>query len=268
MAKKKYYVVWKGVKPGIYDSWPECQQQVVGFPEADYKSFKSKSEAEFAYKNRDQVKAELKAKKKPSFYVVWEGHNPGIYTDWDQARKQISGFVKPKFKTFGSQEIATKAFNEGPENYIGKDLRKTQNLSKAEIEKYGEPDLMSFAVDAAHSSRTGLFEYQGVITESGTQIFHAGPYPNGSNNIGEFLAIVHALAYLKKSKSDLPIYSDSKTAMAWVRNKQAKTTVTDKKTMSLVKRGEKWLRENEYKNPILKWHTKVWGEIPADFGRK
>jgi ribonuclease HI len=268
MAKQKYYVVWKGHQPGIYTSWPDCQEQVVGFPEADYKSFKTKAEAEFAYKNRETVKKELKAKKKTMYYVVWEGVTPGIYTDWDEARKQLSGFKKPVFQTFASKETAEQAFKDGPEKYKGKDYKNTKKLSKADLEKYGDPIELSLAVDAAHSSRTQMFEYQGVITESGTRVFHAGPFPNGSNNVGEFLAIVHGLAYLKKNRSDLPIYSDSKTAMAWVRDKAAKTMVKDKKTMELVKRGEKWLKENKYPNQILKWHTKVWGEIPADFGRK
>ena len=151
---------------------------------------------------------------------------------------------------------------------MGRDFRKVRDMSDVELEKYGKPNPMSLSVDAASSSRTNEFEYQGVITDSGTRVFHAGPFKDGSNNIGEFLAIVHALAYLKKSRSDLPVYSDSRTAMSWVKNKKAKTTVTNKKTLELVKRGEKWLRENDYPNTILKWHTKVWGEIPADFGRK
>ncbi len=266
--KKKYYVVWDGHEPGIYPSWEACQEQINGFPGADYKSYKSKEEAEAAYYNRDAAKKKIKAKKKQKYYVVWEGFKPGIYTDWDEAKKQITGAIKPIYKTFGSKEIAEKAFKEGPENYKGKDFRKTKNLSVEELERIGQPIPESLSVDAAANSRTGVFEYQGVITDSKTLVFHAGPFQNGSNNVGEFLAIVHALAYLKKSRSDLPIYTDSRTAMAWVRNKKAKTLVTNPKTLQLVKRAENWLKNNTWNNPILKWETKVWGEIPADFGRK
>jgi ribonuclease HI len=35
-----------------------------------------------------------------------------------------------------------------------------------------------------------------------------------------------------------------------------------------MERAEKWLLSNEFSNEILKWETKAWGEIPADFGRK
>jgi len=268
MAKKKYYVVWNGHTPGIYPTWKSCQEQINGFPSADYKSYSSKSEAESAYRDRDTAKAKIKAKKKPTYYVVWQGNTPGIYTDWDEAKKQIDGAIKPIYKSFGSKEIAEKAYREGPENYKGKDFRKTKNLSVADLERIGQPDPLSISVDAAANSRTGLFEYQGVVTDSKTLLFHAGPFQNGSNNVGEFLAIVHGLAYLKKSRSDIPIYTDSRTAMAWVRNKKSKTLVTDPKTLQLVTRAENWLKANTWNNPILKWETKVWGEIPADFGRK
>lgn len=33
----KYYAVVKGIKPGVYNSWPECEAQVKGFPGASYK---------------------------------------------------------------------------------------------------------------------------------------------------------------------------------------------------------------------------------------
>ena len=46
MAKKqKYYVVWKGRKKGIYNTWEECKQQTFGFDGAQYKSFESEVEA-------------------------------------------------------------------------------------------------------------------------------------------------------------------------------------------------------------------------------
>ena len=105
------------------------------------------------------------------------------------------------------------------------------------------------------------------------QIFIQGPFKEGTNNIGEFLAIVHGLAFLKKKKAhNYPIYTDSKIAMSWVKKKQCRTNITftkdNKELLDLIKRAEIWLKENSYTNPILKWETKAWGEIPADFGRK
>ena len=116
-------------------------------------------------------------------------------------------------------------------------------------------------------------EYRGVLTHNKKEIFIKGPYNKGTNNIGEFLALVHGIALLKsKNKEDIPIYSDSKIAMSWVKKKQCRTNIvfdaSNKDLLELIKRAENWLKENTFKNPILKWETKAWGEIPADFGRK
>ena len=130
----------------------------------------------------------------------------------------------------------------------------------------------SLSVDAACSGNPGRMEYRGVYTDSGEEIFHVGPFEQGTNNIGEFLALVHGLALLKKQNSPLPVYSDSVSAMAWVRNKKAKTTLikneVNQSLFELVERAEKWLKTNTYTTTILKWETQDWGEIPADFGRK
>jgi ribonuclease HI len=95
----------------------------------------------------------------------------------------------------------------------------------------------------------------------------------GTNNIGEFLAIVHALAlYKQKGLTTRPIYTDSVTAMGWVKKKKANTKLEQNaktaKLYELIQRAETWLQQNTYSNPIIKWETEDWGEIPADFGRK
>ena len=266
MAKQKYYVVWIGKKPGIYDSWAKCQEQVNGFPNAEYKSFTRKEDAERAFKDIEAYKSGLSPKKK-TFYVVWEGFKPGVYDNWETAHQQLNGFTKPVFKAFGSEQLALEAFNSGPENYTGRSFKKTIDMTEEEKKIYGYPDPLSICVDAASNDK-GTFEYRGVITESGTEIFHFGPQEGGSNNVGEFLALVHGLAYLKKNRSALKIYSDSKYALKWVKNKKANTKVTDTTTLQLVQRAEEWLNKNDFPNELIKWQTKFWGEIPADFGRK
>jgi ribonuclease HI len=114
-------------------------------------------------------------------------------------------------------------------------------------------------------------EYRGVHLPSGKQVFHFGPI-QGTNNIGEFLAVVHALALMKQKGISMPIYSDSRTALAWVRNRKAKTTLArtpeTEEALELVARAENWLRTNGVNVTIEKWDTDNWGEIPADFGRK
>ncbi|MPM99650.1 Ribonuclease H [bioreactor metagenome] len=134
------------------------------------------------------------------------------------------------------------------------------------------PVTESLSVDAACSGNPGNMEYRGVYTKTGEQVFHQGPFPEGTNNIGEFLALVHGIALLKQKNLSMPIYTDSRTAMAWVKKKKAKTelerTARNEHLFDLIDRAEKWLVENEYSTEILKWHTEAWGEIPADFGRK
>lgn len=207
MAKKKWYVVWKGLETGVFDSWPDCKKQTEGFEGALYKSFDTRDDAMAAYRS-----------------VAWQ--------------------------------------------YIGKNKKKTAAVfpeSKGIIQN-------SLSVDAACSGNPGLMEYRGVYTKSREEIFHIGPFEKATNNIGEFLALVHGLALLKKQNSGMPIYSDSVNAILWVKNKKCKTKLeaTEKngKIFDLIQRAENWLKENTYTTTILKWETAKWGEIPADFGRK
>lgn len=204
--------------------------------------------------------------KKKKYYVVWEGHNPGIYEDWTTAQAEIANFPKPKYKSYPTLESAVKAFRNGWEAEYKNRKTKSSKIKSAYIPR-------SISVDAASSGNPGRVEYQGVWTHNKKQIFHAGPFEYGTNNLGEFLALVHALALLdKQEKYDIPIYSDSRTAMAWVRNKKVNTTLKrtnrNKEIFTLVDRALEWIKAHQVKNKILKWETKVWGEIPADFGRK
>ncbi len=212
------------------------------------------------------------AKSKKKYYVVWEGYEPGIYDTWDKCKQQVQGFEGARYKSFKSKELADEAYYSDSRDYIGKNVAKDTGLSKAELAKIGQPRYPSIAVDAACSGNPGVLEYQGVDAASGIQLFHQGPFPRGTVNLGEFLALVHGLAHLKKANSKIPIYTDSRTARAWVRNKKIKTTMVRNRSnaylFSLVDRAVLWLKNNKWENEILKWETKAWGEIPADFGRK
>lgn len=220
-AKKKYYVVWHGVEPGIYNSWPKCQEQIKGFEGALYKSFDSEEEAEEAYHS-----------------------SPYLY-------------IKPR-----NSEAAEKKdkLQNPPSN-------RTDTVLPLPLEVKAE----ALAVDAACSGNPGPMEYRGVYLKTGQEVFHYGPV-HGTNNIGEFLAIVHGLALLKQKGAAMTIYSDSRNALLWVKNKKCKTklerTAKTEQLFQLIERAELWLKENTYNIPLLKWETEKWGEIPADFGRK
>jgi ribonuclease HI len=209
--------------------------------------------------------------KKNKFFVVWDGYEPGIYKTWDECKQQTHGYPEAKFKAFENLADAQEAFLSPYWDFIGKN--KKPETGNAELRaKVGEPIADSISVDAACSGNPGKMEYQGVYTKTKEKIFLQGPFENATNNIGEFLALVHALALLKQKNSDLPIYSDSLTAIGWVKKKKTKTLLeksdNNKIVFELIERAEKWLANNTYTTQILKWETEAWGEIPADFGRK
>jgi ribonuclease HI len=212
------------------------------------------------------------SKKKKKYYTVWKGHHPGIFESWDDCKAQIKNFEGAQYKSFDTFEAAKKAFKGNYFDYISKKGVFKSTLSESDIAKIGQPNFNSISVDAASSGNPGKMEYQGVDTHTKKPIFHQGPFEEGTNNIGEFLAIVHALALLKKHNSDKIIYTDSKTAISWVKKKVCNTklerSAKNQKLFELVDRAVNWLKTNTYTTPIVKWETKAWGEIPADFGRK
>lgn len=207
---------------------------------------------------------------KKKYYVVWKGAKPGIYESWADCKKQIHGFDGAMYKSFENEEIAKKAFFENAIKHVRSKQNKSGYIDSPK--KVGSPIVPSISVDAACSGNPGVMEYRCVDTYSKKELFKGGPFPEGTNNIGEFLAIVHALSFMKKQESNLPIYTDSTIAMKWVHIKNAKTklekTPLNIELFDLIDRATAWLNTNSWQNPILKWETKSWGEIPADFGRK
>lgn len=212
MEKRKYYVVWVGRKPGIYQSWGECQKQTHQFDGAKFKAYGTKAEAEAAYKS-------------------------GWKKSWGQSRSAEDGAAAGSAKASGQQI-----------------------------------DYNSISVDVGTRGNPGPVEYKGVDTQTGEVLFSHGPISKGTNNLGEFLAIVHGLAYLQKLGSDKTVYSDSVNAIKWVKMKKVATTLArDESTAEiwrLIDRAVHWLETNAYKNKVAKWQTQEWGEIKADYGRK
>ena len=204
---------------------------------------------------------------KAKFYVVWKGRKSGIFTTWEACAKQVKGFAGAEYKVFESRAAAERAFHGDYSQFAGRPASSEQWLFAPE-----PPIAESYCVDAACSGSPGRLEYRGVHTSTGKQIFRHGPFENGTNNVGEFLAIVHALAWLEQKGIAAPIYSDSATAITWVRAKKCNSDLfPDKRNaplFELIARAEAWLAANAATNPVLKWDTEAWGEIPADFNRK
>ncbi|HLF72750.1 MAG TPA: ribonuclease H family protein [Anaerolineales bacterium] len=205
---------------------------------------------------------------KQKCYVVWKGRRTGIFTSWAECEKQVKGFAGAEFKAFDTLKEAEAAYRSGYEAHKGK---------PASLGKWKEasikPLLPSLCVDAACSGSPGKLEYRGVFTESADELFRVGPFPDGTNNVGEFLAIVHALTWMVKHETQLPVYSDSQNAISWVYTGKCRTqlqhTERNAPLFVMIHGAENWLAENELRDDaVLKWDTELWGEIPADFGRK
>lgn len=206
---------------------------------------------------------------KNKYYVVWKGRHPGVFDDWDVCKKEIIGCKGALYKGFPDLKSADEAFRMGYEAY-----RKANPMQKPEvtIQSGEQPITQAIAVDAACAGNPGKMEYRGVFVETKMEVFHSPVFENGTNNIGEFLAIVHALSLQKKQGLHFPIYSDSVNAQLWIRQKKCKTKLqpNDKNAVLFhwIEQAENWLANNAIDVPIIKWRTEIWGEIPADFGRK
>jgi len=212
------------------------------------------------------------SKKKKKYYTVWKGNHIGVFETWDDCKIQIKDFKGAQYKSFVTFEDAKKALKGNYKDYVGKTSKFKSELTEAQLKKIGKPNFNSMSVDAASSGNPGKLEYRGVDTKTKKQLFIQGPFEEGTNNIGEFLALVHGLALLKNNKNDNIIYTDSKTAMSWVKKKTCNTKLEpndkNKPVFDLVDRALIWLKNNTFSTTIVKWETKAWGEIPADFGRK
>lgn len=216
--------------------------------------------------------------KQKKYYVVWEGYKTGVLESWEACKRSTSGYKGAKYKAYTSREEAEEAFmlpyavallpSDPPQTNSSK-VCGTSRESLAQ-----EKPSVGIAVDGACRSNPGPAEYQGVRLSDGVVLFAIPPFP-ATNNVVEFLAIVHAMALcVQEQKRDIPIYSDSRNAIGWVMQGKCKThlpkTATYKRAYELIERAEKWLAEHPYscRPPLRKWETKQWGENPADYGRK
>lgn len=253
MQANKYYVVWKGYAPGVYDSWEEAEIQVSGYPDASYRAFKSQEAAVEAWREGFDKEGLLQEISKEMARLNKEG----TVIEYKEGKEDA-----PADNAKASESAPKPAAKTAPKK------------AKPVLDPTTPPPYIveSIAVDAACSGNPGPMEYRGVYVRTGQVLFKVGPMEQGTNNIGEFLAIVHGMAMLEKQGLRMPLYSDSVNAQIWVRQGFCKTTLQENEVnapiFDLIRRAESWLRTHSFRVPIYKWETKQWGEIPADFGRK
>ena len=150
-----------------------------------------------------------------------------------------------------------------------KSFRRLEKHDKRNVDSSKYPDGEYVVVDVGCRKNPGPTEYRGILMPSREEYFRVLPF-DGTNNLGEFLAIVHAMAKMEKDGIKLPIYSDSQIAINWVNKKICKTNWEKyglEHSKHLADRALAWLKTHSYELP-RKWQTRDWGEIPADYGRK
>lgn len=209
------------------------------------------------------------------YYVVWRGRRSGLFASWDEAEKQVKGFPGAQYKSFETREEAERAFSAEYSDFEGR----ASSQGKWRTARV-KPEVPSICADAACDGSPGRLEYRCVQTETGAEILKAGPFADGTNNVGEFLAIFEAVRWLLGRGLNWPVYSDSSNAIGWVKagkcHTKLKRTRANERLFDMIARAEKGLRAdlsnnggNARRQPrVLKWDTAAWGEIPADFGRK
>lgn len=214
------------------------------------------------------------------YYVVFKGHNPGIYEDWEETKLQVSGFPGASYKGYNTVEEATEAYRNFTAAEDMEDIMKMMDAAVKETKDSNgnvsrdnpEVDWDAWAVDASCRKNPGPMEYRGVELKTGKVIFQRGPYEDGTNNIGEFLALVHAMALMTQRGEYHNIYTDSETAMKWWKrrnpNTKLKPTSKNARIFDLMARAKVWINTHQFPAKVMKWQTERWGEIPADFGRK
>lgn len=207
-------------------------------------------------------------KTEKKFYIVRKWKKTWIFDSRDECKESVNWYSDAKYKWFSSKEEAEIALQEWWEKYYEvKNITKKEKVNSEDIPFFAE----SIAVDAACSGNPWEMEYRGIDLQNWDEIFHE-KFKIWTNNIGEFLAIIHWLKYLWNDNR--VIYSDSRIAMSWVNQWKCKTQINADKnsdfwiTLKAVEWAENWLKENWIKHRILKRNTEDWWEIPADFGRK
>jgi ribonuclease HI len=133
----------------------------------------------------------------------------------------------------------------------------------------------AICTDAACPSNPWPIEYRGVIVSTGKEVFNYGPLDWWSVNIAEFLAIVEWLKRLLQNQKYTILYSDSKTAIWWIKKGAINTTITKNKNntilFEIIHESIQWLKLNSDRSNYItlsKRPTSQRGQIPADFWRK
>jgi len=198
-----------------------------------------------------------------SYYVVWQGHAPGIYQKWPDCRKQIENYPEPRYKKFESLDEANHAYRKGIEHYR-KRKSGPQKMSRR-APKFRRDSLL------VHTKVQGeSMQINATYLKNNQKIFFVD-FQRGNPEIGQFLATVKALKLLRKRSPTMPVYVPSLKVLNAINHKflydpyLGQRHIHDpwhEKLRECMFAAINWLKRNDYQNPVLHWNSTYWGEPP------
>ena len=201
----------------------------------------------------------------------------GIYYTWEDCKGALDRCRGQghSFSSFKKLTDAQEALRCGTLRSYKEKKAKTKAWLDPALPADCRVQLPCLVVDAACSGYPGPVEYRGVVLPEEYEAFRCGPYVSGTNNIGEYLAIVTGLRWLEQNTLSFPLYSDSRCAIGWVKghgNCNSHLETIGPELTDLVARAERWVHSSpnsrKLTQRVRKWETVRWGEVPADYGNK
>jgi ribonuclease HI len=208
------------------------------------------------------------------FYVIWVGREPGIYTDWPTAQKQVIKFAGAQYKSFPTKAEADAAFSGGSVSSVGgsstgskvsgasSKTSRGNNLSAPPI----KTDVVIYCDGGCDpnpgkaGSGVAVYQDDGLI-----QLWYGVYNPNGTNNTAELGALFYSLQLAQHATQQglsAQILCDSMYsiqcirdwAAGWEKNGWKKKT-GEIKNLEIIKQA--YALYNEIKDKVLLSHVKA-----------
>lgn len=146
---------------------------------------------------------------KKYFYSIKVGRNPGIYTNWEEAKAQVIGFSAAVYKKFEKLEDA--------KVFLG--IESTENL----LEGMENNDELKAYVDGSYDLETGSYSYGVVLIQNAFKETLSGrehdPEMASMRNVaGEIKGAMRAMEWaIEHNKKSLYIYYDYTGIENWAK---------------------------------------------------
>lgn len=192
------------------------------------------------------------------YYVVWRGHSPGIYENWNACKAQVKGFKYSYYRVFPTFKSANEAFGLSLTEFKRRQQFKenTFNLRPNSIvvsSKYEEKNM-----------ETVFTAFK--VGDPPEILFRTAICGKSTHNIVQFLALAASIKYCYENGLKSPIYSDNPVALKWIRDRKINSQVIrsdrNQEVFDLVDEAIYWLNCNSYNNQLIEWDVEKHGYLP------